>query len=66
MATKDQSWFERKVRELGDALRRLPRSRRRALVTAIEADRDPEACQGTGGQPDKPVGESTPRWTGDP
>jgi len=35
---KDRSWFERKVRDLGDVLRRLPRRRRRALVTAIDTE----------------------------
>lgn len=38
MPTKDQSWFERKVQALGDALRRLPRSRRRALTQTIERE----------------------------
>ena len=58
MPTKDRSWFERTVRELGDALRRLPRQRQRAVIDAIEADRDPAARQGTGGRLDGEAGES--------
>ena len=58
MPMKDRSWFERKVRELGDVLRRLPRPRRRAFVEAIERNGDPGACQGTGGWLDDDTGES--------
>lgn len=58
MPTKDRSWFERKVRELGDVLRRLPRHRHRAVVDALEADRDPNPRQGTGGRLDAEEGES--------
>ena len=36
MPTKDRTWFERKVRELGNVLRGLPRARERALHDAIE------------------------------
>ena len=41
MPTKDRTWFERKVRELGDVLRHLPRQR--ALFDALDADDDPGA-----------------------
>ena len=100
MPTKDRWWFEQKVWEFGDMLRRLPRRRRRALITAIETEpmqplnqtpypvhsqclivashgppkpgegtytpappygidgEEPQQVQGTGGQPDKPEGES--------
>jgi hypothetical protein len=58
MPTKDRSWFERKVRELGEVLRRLPPSRQRALVDALEHDRDPAAHQGTRGPLDDQAGES--------
>jgi NADH pyrophosphatase NudC (nudix superfamily) len=34
MPTKGRNWFERKVRELGDVLRRLPRPRQRVLFDA--------------------------------
>jgi len=57
MPTEDRSWFERKVRELGDVLRRLPRSRRRQLVDA-QTGNDSEACHGTGGRLDGEEGES--------
>jgi hypothetical protein len=57
MPTEDRSWFERKVRELGDVLRRLPRQRHRAVVDVLEADRDPDPCQGTGGRLDAEEGE---------
>ena len=43
MPTKDRTWFERKVREFGDALRVLPRPRQRALLDALDADDDPGA-----------------------
>jgi hypothetical protein len=46
-----------KVRELGDVLRRLPRQRHRAVVDVLEADRDPDPCQGTGGRLDAEEGE---------
>ena len=59
MPTKDRSWFERKVRELGDVLRWLPRPRQRALVEALDAGEDPEARQATGGPLDKDAGKST-------
>lgn len=58
MPTKDRSWFERKVRELGDVLRRLPRPRQRALVDALDTGQDPDARQGTGGRLDTDRGES--------
>ena len=38
MPTKDRTWFERTVRELGDALRTTPRPRHRALFDALKAD----------------------------
>jgi hypothetical protein len=57
MPTKDRSWFERKVRELGDVLRRRPRRRRTALRKALERD-CPEPRQGTGGSPDAEQGEN--------
>jgi hypothetical protein len=48
MATKDRSWFERKVRELADVLRRLPHHRRDAALDALEEDRSPDGRQGAG------------------
>jgi len=57
MPTKDRSWFERKVRELGEALRRLPQPRQRTLVDAIESDRDPDARQARDRQLDDEPGE---------
>jgi len=47
MPTQDRSWFERKARELGDVLRRLPRPRR-ALVDALDTGDDSDARHGTG------------------
>jgi hypothetical protein len=58
MPTKDRSWFERKVRGLGDVLRRLPRPRQHALVDALDTDQDFDARQGTGGRLDGEAGES--------
>ena len=55
---KDRSWFERKVRELADVLRRLPGPRQAAVTDALEADRAPGARQATGGLPDMDAGES--------
>ena len=60
MPTKDRSWFERKVRELGDVLRQVPRMRRRAVVDAIKADRDLDTRQDTVGRLDADAGESGP------
>jgi len=57
MPTKDRSWFERQVRELGDVLRRLPRPRR-ALVDTLDTGDDSDARHGTGGRLDDDVGES--------
>lgn len=58
MPTKDRSCFERKVRELGDVQRRLPRPRQRALADALDAGQDPDARHVTGGQLDADAGES--------
>lgn len=58
MPAKDRSWFERKVRELADHLRRLPADRQEAAVEALEADRAPDTRQGAGGSPDRDAGES--------
>lgn len=58
MPTKDRSWFERKVRELGDVLRRLPPSRRRAFTDATDAGEERDPRQGTGGPLDDAAGES--------
>lgn len=56
MPAKDRTWFERKVRELADALRRLPPHRQDAAVEALEADREPGARQGTDRRPDSDRG----------
>jgi hypothetical protein len=58
MPTRDRSWFERTVRELGDILRRFPQSRRRAFSEVIETGDDADARQGTGGRLDADTGES--------
>lgn len=58
MPTKDRSWLERKVRELAEALQRLPGTRQRAVVEALEADRDPAAHQGTARPLERERGES--------
>ena len=57
MPEKDRTWFERRVRELADALRRLPPSRQDAVVEALEADQYPEGRQATDRLPDKTTGE---------
>ncbi|MFH1267115.1 MAG: hypothetical protein ABIK89_15415 [Planctomycetota bacterium] len=41
MPTKDRNRFERKVRALGDVLRRLPRPRQRRLFDAPDAGDEP-------------------------
>jgi hypothetical protein len=61
MPTKDRTWFERKVRELADALRGVSPARRRDVVEALEKDREPGARQGTDRLPDKAKGESGSR-----
>jgi hypothetical protein len=60
MATKDRSWFERKVRELADVLRRLPHARRSIVLDALEEDQSPDGRQGAGGSVDNDRGESSP------
>lgn len=63
MSTKDRSWFERKVCELGDVLRRLPRPRQRALVDALDTGQDPDARHGRERSLDAEGGESGSRPT---
>lgn len=58
MPTKDRSWFERKVRELGHVLRRIPPWRQRALVDALDTGQDPDVRQARERQLDADKGES--------
>lgn len=57
MPDNDRSWFERKVRELAEALRRLPAHRQDAIVEALEATELPDGRQGTDRRPDGDRGE---------
>jgi hypothetical protein len=60
MAMKDRSWFEEKVRNLADLLRRLPHTRRRIVLDALEEDRNPDGRQDAGGSVDNDRRESGP------
>ena len=58
---RERAWFERKIRELGELLRRLPTHRGGQVIEALERDEDPAPRHGTGRFVDESEGESDTR-----